>query len=56
MQSASANLVLGDRKQKDIIELFVQNLLKAIRQKYKNGGGGGQLEGLIATVSLDCLM
>ena len=53
MQSASANLLIGDRNRKDIIELFVQKLLISLR---KRGGGFAQLEGIVATVSLNCFM
>ena len=40
-------LLMGDRVQKEILELFVQNLLSQIRKKDSTA------EGLIATISVD---
>ena len=43
---------MGDRKHRDALELFVQNLLSQIRQEIKEYSG---LEGMVATVSLECI-
>ena len=49
---ACASLVMGDRKNKDLLEFFVQNMLNSLRSEIKEYS---MLEGLVATISLECI-